>query len=79
MEEKCTLNNLQLGSSAVVRSVECKDNLINRIYDFGIIENSIIKPLFRGPFGDPTAYLVKNAVVALREKDSKYIIVTPIA
>lgn len=78
MEEMCTLNNLHLGTSAVVNSVECKDKLTNRIYDFGIIENSIIKPLFRSPFGDPTAYLVKNAVVALREKDSRYITVTPI-
>lgn len=79
MEEKCTLNNLPLEKSAVVNGIECKDCLINRIYDMGILENTVITPLFRSTFGDPTAYLVKNAVIALRNKDSKYITVTPIS
>ena len=78
MEGKYTLNKLPLNTDAVVISVECKENLINRIFDFGIIENSVIRPVFRSPFGDPTAYLIKNSVVALRENDSKDIIVTPI-
>ena len=78
MEEKCTLNNLPLNTDAVVNSVECKKSIINRIYDFGITENSVIRPVFKSPFGDPTAYLVKNTVVALRDNDSQYITVTPI-
>jgi ferrous iron transport protein A len=49
----------------------------NRIFDFGIMENSPVIPLFTSPFGDPSAYLVKNAVVALRNNDCKDIIVTP--
>ena len=43
----------------------------------GIMENSTVIPLFTSPFGDPSAYLVKNAVVALRNNDCKDIIVTP--
>lgn len=78
MDKKLTLNELPLNVSAVVNSVECKENLINRIFDFGIIKNSVITPIYRAPFGDPTAYLIKNAVVALREKDCKYITVTPL-
>lgn len=78
MDKKLTLNELPLNKSAVVNSVECKENLINRIYDFGIIKNSVITPIYRSPFGDPTAYLIKNAVVALREKDCKNITVTPL-
>lgn len=78
MKEKFTLDNLPLEQSAVIYSIECKDCLINRIYDMGILKDTVIKPLYRSPFGDPTAYLVKNAVIALRNKDSKYITVTPI-
>ena len=78
MKDKFTLDNLPLEQSAVIYSIECKDCLINRIYDMGILKNTVIKPLYRSPFGDPTAYLVKNAVIALRNKDSKYITVTPI-
>ncbi len=78
LEEKCTLDKLPLDIDAVVISVECKENIINRIFDFGIIENSVIRPVFKSPFGNPTAYLIKNSVVALREKDSKNITVSPI-
>ena len=78
MNKNCTLNNLPLDKSGIISSIKCKEYLINRIYDMGILENTIIKPLYRSPFGDPTAYLVKNTVIALRKKDSKYITVTPI-
>ena len=78
MKKKCTLNSLPLNKSASVDSINCCENLINRIYDIGILENTVITPLFRSPFGDPTAYLVKNAVIAIRNKDSKNITVTPI-
>ena len=78
MKDKYTLDYLPLDQSAVISSIECKDCLINRIYDMGILKDTVITPLYRSPFGDPTAYLVKNAVIALRNKDSKYITVTPI-
>ncbi len=78
MEEKYLLSTLPLNKSAVICSVECKENLKNRIFDFGIIENSVITPIYRSPFGDPTAYLIKNAVVALRKKDCQNIFVSPI-
>lgn len=78
MKEKCSLNELPLNTNAVIDSINCKENIINRIYDFGITEDSIIRPVFKSPFGDPTAYLIKNTIVALRNADSSYIIVTPI-
>lgn len=78
MNDKFTLDNLQINQKAVINEVFCNRNLINRIYDLGITENSVITPIYRSPFGDPTAYLIKNAVIALRKKDSKNIIVSPI-
>lgn len=78
MDNKCSLNKLPVNKSGLVYSIECKENLKNRIYDFGIIENSIITPIFNSPFGDPRAYLIKNAIVALRDTDSENIIVSPI-
>ena len=78
MKEKCSLDRLPLGVTGIVDCVNCNENIKNRIYDFGIMENSVIVPLFKSPFGDPSAYYVKNAVVALRNNDCKDIIVTPI-
>ncbi len=78
MENKYTLNELPINKSAVINSVKCNGALKNRIMDFGFIEDALVTPLFTSPFGDPTAFLIKNAIVALRYKDSKNIIVTPI-
>ena len=73
MKEKCSLDKLPLGATGIVYRVNCNENIKNRIFDFGIMENSPVIPLFTSPF----AYLVKNAVVALRNNDCKDIIVTP--
>ena len=78
MEEKCSLSSIELNNSAKICEVECSRSLKNRLYDLGILENTIITPIFESPFGDPTAYLIKNAVIALRKKDCENIIVNPI-
>lgn len=65
-------------SQGVIESVECSDSLKNRMYDMGILKDTVIMPLYKSPFGDPTAYLIKNAVIALREGDCDNIFVTPI-
>lgn len=78
MKKQCRLSELKLGTVAVINTINCNDAIKNRIFDFGIITNEKIKALYKSPFGDPTAYLVKNAVVALRNSDSYYIMVTPI-
>lgn len=78
MKEKCSLDKLPKGTRAIVQSVNCADNIKNRIYDFGIMKDCVIIPLFKSPFGDPRAYLVKNAVVALRNSDCKKIEVIPV-
>ena len=78
MDDKCTLNKLPINKTAVINSVKCDGTLKSRIMDFGFIEDAIVTPLFTSPFGDPTAFLIKNAIIALRYKDTKNIIVTPI-
>lgn len=78
MEEKCSLSSIALQNSAKICEVECSESLKNRLYDLGILENTIITPIFASPFGDPTAYLIKNAIIALRRKDCENIIVNPL-
>lgn len=77
MDEKIRLNDLSINKTAVISSVECKEHLKNRIFDLGIIEGEEITPIFKSPFGDPTAFLVKKAVIAIRNNDSKHILVIP--
>ncbi|HAM06670.1 MAG TPA: ferrous iron transport protein A, partial [Ruminococcaceae bacterium] len=44
-------------------------------FDMGITEGEKIVPIMKSPFGDPTAYLSKGTVIALRESDCSKITV----
>ncbi|MBE6805110.1 MAG: ferrous iron transport protein A [Ruminococcaceae bacterium] len=59
----------------IVNKVTHKDNELRRILDMGIISGTKIVKLFSSPFGDPTAYEIKNSVIALRKTDSDKIFV----
>lgn len=67
-----TLQNKQY----IVTEVKHKNNDLRRILDMGIIGGAKITRLFSSPFGDPTAYEIKNTVIALRKTDSDKIFVT---
>ena len=66
-----TLNNLRLNEEAYIleSKIKNKQNLIN----LGITKNSKIKYLYKSPFNNPKAYLIKNVIIALREEDTKQI------
>lgn len=78
MLEECTLDKLPLNAKAAVKEVKCREELKNRLFDLGIFENSVITPVLRAPFGGTSAYSVKNAVIALRNRDCEKITVIPL-
>ena len=59
----------------IVNKVTHKDNELRRILDMGIISGTTIVKLFSSPFGDPTAYEIKNSVIALRKTNNDKIFV----
>ena len=64
-----TLSDLQPGQSAVVRSVCAPDGMQQRLRDLGLIEHTRVVCLGRSPMGDPSAYLIRGSVIALRRCD----------
>ena len=69
------LCDLPIGKKAKITSINCNYNIKRRLLDLGIIENSNIVPVFRSPFKDPTAYLIRGTIIALRNEDTKNILV----
>lgn len=65
-----TLDKIPTGEYAVVTSVETQDSLKQRLYDIGLIPGTKIKVLHQSPSGNPRAYLVRGAVIALRNCDA---------
>ncbi len=67
------LKEAEMSSIVKVISIEAKGELRRRFFDLGIIEGTNIEALYRSPFGDPTAYLIRGTVIAMREEESEKI------
>jgi len=68
------LADLQPGESGVVQSLLVEGCQRRRLLDIGLIENTLVQCVGRSPSGDPSAYLIRGAVIALRAHDCRRII-----
>lgn len=60
------LNKLPLGKTGRVVSLLTDAQARRRLIDLGIVNGTQILPLYKSPSGNPRAYLVRGAVIALR-------------
>ena len=71
-----TLASLSEGESAFVLSLKSESAMRRRLMDIGLIEGTHVTCLKRAPFGDPAAYLIRGAVIAIRSKDAAEVILS---
>ena len=69
------LSDLRDGECARVLSVKSGMELGRRLLDLGFVEGTRVKRLFSAPSGDPAAYQIRGAVIALRASDAAAIAV----
>lgn len=72
-----TLDMLNVGEEAVVASLSSEGAERRRMVDLGILPGTRIEVLMRSPLGDPIAYRVRGATVALRREQAKRVAVSP--
>lgn len=70
------LNQLPVGQKANVASLTSDGATRRRMLDLGLIDGTEIEPLYKSPAGNPVAYLIRGAVIALRTDVSGNIIVS---
>lgn len=66
-----TLNELRPGEKGVVEKLETEGSMRRRLQDIGVISGTELECVGRSPGGDPAAYFIKGAVIALRDEDSR--------
>jgi len=66
---------LQEGETARVEKVDGQSEMCRRLRDLGLIPGTKVTCLGKSPAGDPTAYLIRGAVIALRAADAKSVAV----
>lgn len=70
-----TLADLSPGQSAEVVSLAGDPALVQRLYEFGLLEGERVEVLARAPLGDPIELRVGNSRLSLRRAEAAGIVV----
>lgn len=74
MNKLQSLNDLRIGQKVKIISLLSKGSIRRRLQDIGLIEGTQVECLLKSPSGDPVAFLIRGAVIALRSEDSSNIL-----
>lgn len=69
------LSDLKQGQKAKVRQLKSTGSIRRRLLDIGLVEGTEVECLLKSPAGDPTAFLIRGAVIAIRSEDSSNILI----
>lgn len=69
------LNYLPIGKKGKVKQLISDGNNRRRMLDLGLIADTEIEALQKSPSGDPVAYHIRGAVIALRSEESSKILI----
>ncbi len=75
MEEVTTLDRLPVGHRAAVAGLSAPEDQQRRLLELGFVPGGEILAVQESPWGDPVAYAVCGAVIALRRADARRIAV----
>ena len=74
-EAAFNLAGLKPGESARIGALLVEGALRRRLLDLGLVRGTVVKCVGQSPAGDPSAYLIRGAVIALRGDDACKILV----
>ena len=67
------MEKLRPGQAGTVLALRLEGPLRRRLRDLGLVEGARLRCLGRSPLGDPSAYLICGAAIALRRTDCRRI------
>lgn len=72
-----TLQDISVGSKAVVTGLRLEGAERRRLLDLGLAIGTTVEAVRRSPLGDPVAYRIRGSLIALRKEQAEKIEVTP--
>ena len=75
MNNISTLNEMRIGESALVYSINLSGAMKRRLLDLGMVSGTVVECVGKSPLSDPSAYMIRGAVIAIRSDDGKNILV----
>ncbi len=76
MNGNLSLNDIKPGEKGTVKSLLSDGSIRRRLLDIGLIEGTQVECIGRSPSGDPSAFLIRGAVIAIRCEDCRNILIT---
>lgn len=70
------LSELAVGDCAHVNMLLNTGDIRRRLQDLGLVEETAVECIGKSPGGGMSAYLIRGAVIALRDKDAAQVLVT---
>lgn len=68
--ERQRLSDLRPGQRAVICRLDALGDTRRRLQDIGLIRGTAVTCLGKSPLGDPVAYRIRGATMALRRADA---------
>lgn len=75
MASPLSLYHLAPGESATIQKLYCSGSIRRRLLDIGMTAFTKVICVGTAPTGDPKAFLIRGAVIALRKEDSINILI----
>ena len=75
MEDVTTLDRLPIGQRAAVTGLKAPEDQRRRLMELGFVPGGRVMAVQESPWGDPVAYAVCGAVIALRRADAEQVAV----
>jgi len=69
---------LRAGQSASIESLSGEADLVQRLYEFGLMEGEIVEVLGFAPLGDPLEIRIGNTRLSLRRREAAVVGVRPV-
>lgn len=68
------LNDMTPGRTATVTELKTQGSMRRRLLDIGLVPGTPVECLGQSPGGDPKAYLIRGAAIAIRQEDAETVI-----
>ena len=75
MQQRKSLAELQVGQQCRVVGLNTRGGMRRRFLDIGLVEGALVSCIGKSPLGDPRAYLICGATVAVRRADAEGVVV----
>lgn len=69
------LNKVNVGQTCIIKELKVTGKQRRRLLDLGFIKDTQVKVIRKSPLGDPTAYLIRKSLIALRKEEASNLLV----